>query len=90
MSDVAQQEEMRFCLKTRFRTFLKVRFFCVTVWLYSTPNKCEDHFFAYIQRFCRVGGGRLKAFLFYSKVENFMQDMILFVIDFAIFSSKQN
>ena len=34
----------------------------------------------------------MKAFLFYSKVENlFMQDIVLFMIDFfAIFSSKQN
>ena len=43
--------------------FLETKFFCLTAWLHSTPNKCEDHFSAYFQRFCRVGG-RMKAFLF--------------------------
>ena len=33
-----------FCLKTRLRTFLKIKYFCMTVLLHLTPNKCEDHF----------------------------------------------
>ena len=37
-------EERHFCLKTRLGTFLEIKFFCVTLWLNLTQNKCEDCF----------------------------------------------
>ena len=38
-----------------------------------------------------MGEGKLKACLFYNKLENFfMRDIVLFVIDFAIISSNKN
>ena len=70
-------------------------FFCVTFWLYSAPNKREDHFLRIFSKILQGGWwggkGRLIAFLFYYNIENlFWQDIVLFVIDFfVIFSSKQ-
>ena len=37
-------EERNFRLKTRLVTFLEIKFFCVTLWLNLTPNKCENCF----------------------------------------------
>ena len=85
-------EERHICLKTRLRTFLLVKFFCMIVLLHSVLNKREDHFLRVFSKILRgEWRGRLKTFLFYNKVEShFMLDIVLFVIDFfVIFSSKQ-
>ena len=50
-------EERHFCLKTRLRTFLEIKFFCVTVWLHSAPNKREDHFLRICSKILRGGWG---------------------------------
>ena len=77
-----------FCLKTRLRTFLEIKFFARFFGYIQLQISVKTTFYAYFQRFCGV---RLKSFLFYNKVENlFMRDIIQLGIDFiAIFSSKQ-
>ena len=83
-------EEKHFCFKTMWRTFLEIKAFCVTFWLYSALNKREDHL---LRIFLKILWSwlRLKAFLFYNKVENLSKRyIVLFVIDFFVtFSSKQ-
>ena len=77
--------------QNKVEDLLEFKLFCVTVWLYSAPNKREGRFLQIFSKILRNGWDRLKAFLFYNKVENlFMRDIVLFVIDFfAIFSSIQ-
>ena len=42
----------------------------MTVRLHFAPNKREDHFLPTFLKILQGGVGRLKAFLFYNKVEN--------------------
>ena len=46
-------EERHFCLKTRLRTFLEVKSFCVTGWLYVAANKRKDHFLRIFSKILR-------------------------------------
>ena len=71
---------------------MEIKFFCVTFWSYSAPNKREDHFLRITYIFEDSAGwwGRLKAF-FSTKLKTLLTgETVLFVIDvFAMFRSKQ-
>ena len=81
--------EKTLCFKTKFKTYFgDLKFFCVTFWLYSAPNKREDHFLHIFSKTLERETGDI---FFYNQVENlFMRDTVLFVIDFfCYFSFKQ-
>ena len=53
-------EERHFCLKTRLRTFLKIKFFCMTFWLSLAPNKHEDYFSRIFLKILQSGWGEVE------------------------------
>ena len=66
-------EERHFCLKTRLRTFLEIKFFCMTVWRYSASSKREDLFLRIFLKILGVNGrGDWRHFCFTTKSKIFL------------------